>query len=192
MGEAFDKTAKLLGLPYPGGPNVEAARRARQCQAPMHLPRPLLDGLRRRMDFSFSGLKTAVRQLAQNAALNVDDACASFQAAVIDILCDRTAQALALFRAGFSGALGRPWWWPAASPPIRPIGAALDAAGGKPGFRHPHSAAQTLHRQCGDDRLGGAGAVRAGAARPARCQPAGALAAGWPSRRRWRSAPGWR
>ena len=66
-GEAFDKTAKLLGLPYPGGPNVEAA--ATHGNAKRYaLPRPLLDGRRSgRADFSFSGLKTAVRQLAQDS-----------------------------------------------------------------------------------------------------------------------------
>jgi N6-L-threonylcarbamoyladenine synthase len=63
------------------------------------LPRPLLG--RAGMDFSFSGLKTAVRQLANQGALAVDDACASFQAAAIDILCDRTARALSRFRADF-------------------------------------------------------------------------------------------
>ena len=55
-------------------------------------------------DFSFSGLKTAVRQLAQDKAINVDDASASFQAAVIDILCDRTrACAWRCFRRDFPG-----------------------------------------------------------------------------------------
>src|SRR6185312_9518699 len=52
-------------------------------------------------DFSFSGLKTATRQLVQAEAVDVNDAAASFQAAVIDILCDRTANALALFRRDF-------------------------------------------------------------------------------------------
>ena len=103
VGEAFDKTAKLLGLPYPGGPNVEA-RAAHGNAKAYALPRPLLG--RADMDFSFSGLKTAVRQLkTQNAALNVDDACASFQAAAIDILCDRTSRALSRFREDFPDAL---------------------------------------------------------------------------------------
>ena len=102
-GEAFDKTAKLLGLPYPGGPNVEA-RAARGNARRYALPRPLLgrpasEGLG--MAFSFSGLKTAVRQLKQDPALNVDDACASFQAAVIDILRDRVSNAFARFSADF-------------------------------------------------------------------------------------------
>jgi N6-L-threonylcarbamoyladenine synthase len=98
-GEAFDKTAKLLGLPYPGGPAVEEA--ATQGNAKRYpLPRPLLgravsEGSS--MGFSFSGLKTAVRQLVQNGAVDVNDAAASFQAAVIDILCDRTDSALSRF-----------------------------------------------------------------------------------------------
>jgi N6-L-threonylcarbamoyladenine synthase len=98
VGEAFDKTAKLLGLPYPGGPNVEthAARGNPRAYA---LPRPLLG--RPGMDFSFSGLKTAVRQLTVQTQVNADDACASFQAAAIDILRDRTARALARFGQDF-------------------------------------------------------------------------------------------
>ena len=90
VGEAFDKTAKMLGLPYPGGPGG-GSRRQRGNPRAYPLPRPLL-GRRTDADFSFSGLKTAVRQLAQDNAVNVDDACASFQAAVIDILRDRTTQ----------------------------------------------------------------------------------------------------
>ena len=94
-GEAFDKAAKLLGLSYPGGPQVEKA--AAHGNAKRYgLPRPLLG--RAGADFSFSGLKTALRQLVQNGAVDVNDAAASFQAAVMDILSDRTANALALFR----------------------------------------------------------------------------------------------
>ena len=109
VGEAFDKTAKILGLPYPGGPAVEAAARGGNPRA-HDLPRPLLQktgGLHKkgsgRADFSFSGLKTAVRQLAQNP-VRVEDVSASFQRAVIDILVDRTASAMAMFRADFPGA----------------------------------------------------------------------------------------
>ena len=65
VGEAFDKTAKLLGLPYPGGPNVESARRDGNAKRLCAAAAPA--GARTGMDFSFSGLKTAVRQLAQNA-----------------------------------------------------------------------------------------------------------------------------
>jgi N6-L-threonylcarbamoyladenine synthase len=103
VGEAFDKTAKILGLPYPGGPAVEEAAKAGNPRA-YDLPRPLLQKKNSgRADFSFSGLKTAVRQLAQKE-VNVADVSASFQKAVIDILCDRTASAMAMFHAGFPDA----------------------------------------------------------------------------------------
>jgi N6-L-threonylcarbamoyladenine synthase len=104
VGEAFDKTAKILGLPYPGGPAVEAAAKAGNPRA-YSLPRPLLhkrNGARAGADFSFSGLKTAMRQLAQQD-INVEDACASFQAAVIDILGDRSRIAMEMFRRDFPG-----------------------------------------------------------------------------------------
>ncbi|HEX4636625.1 MAG TPA: tRNA (adenosine(37)-N6)-threonylcarbamoyltransferase complex transferase subunit TsaD [Rhizomicrobium sp.] len=103
VGEAFDKAAKILGLPYPGGPAVERAARNGNPRA-FDLPRPLLN--RRdetRADFSFSGLKTALRQLAQKK-IDIQDASASFQAAVIDILCDRSRLAMAMFRRDFPGA----------------------------------------------------------------------------------------
>jgi len=103
VGEAFDKTAKLLGLSYPGGPAVE--QQAKHGNPRAHdLPRPLLSRRDdRRADFSFSGLKTAVRQLAQGG-VHVEDLCASFQAAVIDILCDRSRLAMQMFRRDFPGA----------------------------------------------------------------------------------------
>ncbi|WP_019222975.1 tRNA (adenosine(37)-N6)-threonylcarbamoyltransferase complex transferase subunit TsaD, partial [Bartonella rattaustraliani] len=83
LGEAFDKTAKLLGLPYPGGPALEkAALLGDKNRIP--LPRPLKG--EKRLDFSFSGLKTAVRQAATAMAplteVDVADIAASFQAAV--------------------------------------------------------------------------------------------------------------
>jgi N6-L-threonylcarbamoyladenine synthase len=104
-GEAFDKVAKLLGFAYPGGPNVEKAAESGNPKR-YALPRPLLGrsssaGV---ADFSFSGLKTAMRQLVQTGGVDVNDACASFQAAVIDILRDRTANALALFQRDFPDA----------------------------------------------------------------------------------------
>lgn len=98
-GEAFDKTAKLLGLPYPGGPAVERLARAGD-PARFALPRPLLG--RPGFDFSFAGLKTAVRQAAE--ALPPGDAqaradlAASFQAAVAAVLADRARRALARFK----------------------------------------------------------------------------------------------
>ena len=103
-GEAFDKTAKLLGLPQPGGPQVEAEA-ATGDPARFDFPRPLLD--RPGCDMSFSGLKTALRR-ARDAIVDERggltrqdraDLCASFQAAVADVLARKTARAMALFAA---------------------------------------------------------------------------------------------
>ena len=101
VGEAFDKTAKLLDLPYPGGPRVEALAKLGNAKR-YNLPRPMRG--RQRADFSFSGLKTAVRQLAQTGEISLADAAASFQAAVIDILVERTTVAIEMFRADFPDA----------------------------------------------------------------------------------------
>jgi N6-L-threonylcarbamoyladenine synthase len=97
-GEAFDKAAKLLGLAYPGGPNLERAAEHGNARR-YALPRPLMG--REGADFSFSGLKTAVRQLVQSGGVDTNDAAASFQSAVIDILVDRTSNALSLFERDF-------------------------------------------------------------------------------------------
>ena len=93
-GEAFDKVARLLGLPYPGGPSVQ---RAAENGDPTRFkfPRAKLEG---QYDFSFSGLKTAVLYEVNNLqkkgeTLPVEDLAASFQAAVIDVLFNRTMQA---------------------------------------------------------------------------------------------------
>lgn len=103
LGEAFDKTAKMLGLPYPGGPNVEKAAASGDA-ARFALPRPMKGSAQ--PDFSFSGLKTAVRQAAEAVAplsqQDVADICASFQAAVADALADRVRRALERFRAEFA------------------------------------------------------------------------------------------
>jgi len=100
LGEAFDKAAKLLGLPYPGGPAVEHAARTGD-PARVALPRPLID--RPGADFSFSGLKTALRLAAEAAAPlsdnDVADFCASFQAAVIDVVVNRAEHAMEMFAA---------------------------------------------------------------------------------------------
>ena len=100
VGEAFDKTAKLLDLGFPGGPAVERAAAAGD-PARFDLPRPLIG--RPGLDFSFSGLKTAVRQAAEAfgwppAPGDVADMAASFQAAVADVLGDRARRALAVAR----------------------------------------------------------------------------------------------
>jgi N6-L-threonylcarbamoyladenine synthase len=98
VGEAFDKTAKLLGLPYPGGPHVELEALKGDPER-FALPRPMLG--RVKPDFSFSGLKTALRIEAEKMIpLNnatVSDLCASFQACVVDVLVDRTRAALRTF-----------------------------------------------------------------------------------------------
>jgi len=101
VGEAFDKTAKLLRLPYPGGPAVEQAAKTGN-PARFDLPRPLKG--REGCDFSFSGLKTAVRHQAVGLGKerldpqDVADLCASFQASITDVLCERSAHAMERFR----------------------------------------------------------------------------------------------
>ena len=101
VGEAFDKAAKMLGLGYPGGPAIERAALDGDATR-FALPRPLMG--RPGCHFSFSGLKTAVRRAVESlpgpepAAGDVADLAASFQTAVADVLCDRTANALAIFR----------------------------------------------------------------------------------------------
>jgi N6-L-threonylcarbamoyladenine synthase len=90
-GEAFDKTAKLLGLGFPGGPAVEtAAERGNPAAVP--LPRPLLGS--DEPHFSFAGLKSAVLRARESGLYATDDIAASFQQAVIDCLVDRTARAI--------------------------------------------------------------------------------------------------
>jgi len=99
IGEAFDKTAKMLGLPYPGGPAVERAAE-RGDPTRFAFPRPLTG--RWEPDFSLSGLKTAVRlealKIAPLSEQDVADLCASFQAAVVDMVADRVRAALRLMR----------------------------------------------------------------------------------------------
>src|SRR5499425_229835 len=100
IGEAFDKTAKLLGLGYPGGQRVEQEA-ARGNPSRFILPRPMLG--REDADFSFSGLKTALRLEAEKIAPlsneDVADLCASFQQAVVDVVKDRLRSGLRVFRA---------------------------------------------------------------------------------------------
>jgi N6-L-threonylcarbamoyladenine synthase len=91
-GEAFDKTAKLLGLGFPGGPAVERAAREGDSKA-VRLPRPLLGSAE--PHFSFAGLKSAVLRASETRLYRREDIAASFQQAVVDCLVDRTARALA-------------------------------------------------------------------------------------------------
>ncbi|MEQ6332702.1 tRNA (adenosine(37)-N6)-threonylcarbamoyltransferase complex transferase subunit TsaD [Sphingobium sp. MK2] len=90
-GEAFDKTAKLLGLGYPGGPLVEKAAAQGNAKA-VPLPRPLVGTAE--PHFSFAGLKSAVMRAVQSGHYSTQDIAASFQHAVIDCLIDRTRRAL--------------------------------------------------------------------------------------------------
>jgi len=102
MGEAFDKVAKMLGLPYPGGPEVERAARGGD-PARFAFPRPMLG--RADANFSLSGLKTAVRNEASRLtpleAKDISDLCASFQAAVLESTADRLSVGLKLFHEQF-------------------------------------------------------------------------------------------
>ncbi len=131
-GEAYDKVAKLVGLGYPGGPIVDARARQGNPQAiafpvprlthddrnvgpTTHLPEGFARELRRRADFSFSGLKTAVRRHVELATgggtrplaeAAIDDICASFQRVVIETLLDRTFRAAEWFDARAVGIAG--------------------------------------------------------------------------------------
>ncbi len=99
LGEAFDKTAKLLGLGFPGGPLVESFAEQGDANR-FDLPRPLKG--RAGCDFSFSGLKTAVRETAEDVGSMTGkdkaDICASFQLAVADTVADRLHKAFEIFR----------------------------------------------------------------------------------------------
>jgi N6-L-threonylcarbamoyladenine synthase len=106
VGEAFDKTAALLRLGYPGGPAVEAAAQKGDPDR-FALPRPMAG--RAGCDFSFSGLKTAVRHAVAGLpdgeadARAASDLAAAFQEATADVLTDRTANAISRFREEFPG-----------------------------------------------------------------------------------------
>ncbi|MDP3953442.1 MAG: tRNA (adenosine(37)-N6)-threonylcarbamoyltransferase complex transferase subunit TsaD [bacterium] len=98
VGEAFDKVARLLGLPYPGGPEIQRVAEKGDVRA-VELPRPMLD--QDNFDFSFSGLKTAVLYFLRGKRLTpklVADTAASFQEAVIETLVEKTAKAAWLYR----------------------------------------------------------------------------------------------
>jgi N6-L-threonylcarbamoyladenine synthase len=112
LGECFDKSAKLMGLPYPGGPNVEKA--ARGCtdktaaEKRFPLPRPMMG--REGSDFSFSGLKTAVRNHVDHLPegpldpMDVAMLCSSFESAVCAIVRDRCKSAIERFIAQYKPA----------------------------------------------------------------------------------------
>jgi N6-L-threonylcarbamoyladenine synthase len=101
-GEAFDKVAKLLKLPYPGGPEVSRLAEKGNPNA-IAFPRPMLN--HKNYNFSFSGLKTAVLYHTQSEKSKVksekykQDVCASFQAAVVDVLVQKTMRAVKEYKA---------------------------------------------------------------------------------------------
>ena len=92
VGEAFDKAAKLLGLPYPGGPAIEQLAKSGSPDA-VPLPRPLVGS--REPHFSFAGLKSAVQRAMASGNFRREDIAAALQQAVVDCLVDRTRLALA-------------------------------------------------------------------------------------------------
>ena len=92
-GEAFDKAAKLLGLPYPGGPAIEELAAEGDAKA-VPLPRPLVGS--GDPNFSFAGLKSAVQRVVVSGQYRPADVAASFQQAVVDCLVDRMRLALQL------------------------------------------------------------------------------------------------
>ena len=178
LGEAYDKAAKMLDLGFPGGPAVERAARAGD-PTRFVLPRPMLG--QPGCNFSFSGLKTALRQTIERLGPDalepplLHDLCASFQAAAADVLVDRTRRAALLFKTDY------------------PAGSALVVAGGVAANAYlraclarladelapapDRAAAASMHRQWRDGRLGGPGAPRARPDRRSRDARARTLAA---------------
>jgi N6-L-threonylcarbamoyladenine synthase len=97
VGEAFDKVARILGLPYPGGPEVQKIALRGDANA-ISFPRPMAD--QKNYDFSFSGLKTAVLyHTRDNPKTNKADIAASFQEAALDVLLKKTSRAVREFGA---------------------------------------------------------------------------------------------
>lgn len=89
-GECFDKCAKILGLAYPGGPEI--AKKAKKGQPTINFPRPMINS--HDFNFSFSGLKTAVLYFKRdNKRYNINDVCASIQQAIIDVLLHKLRKA---------------------------------------------------------------------------------------------------
>jgi N6-L-threonylcarbamoyladenine synthase len=134
VGEAFDKVAKLLGVAYPGGPAVEKLA-AKGDGKRFSLPRPLRgrDGA----DFSFSGLKTAVRQIVRGDNFKPEqsaDLAASFQRAVLDILVERSRSAMAMFRRDFPDTQTPDFVVAGGVAANRAIGAAIEALCTEQGF----------------------------------------------------------
>jgi N6-L-threonylcarbamoyladenine synthase len=150
LGEAFDKTAKLLGLGFPGGPAVERAAAAGQSTGKptgrFRLPRPMLG--RAEPHFSFAGLKTALRRQAQTLAPlkegDIADLCAEFQTAVCESVADRVRRAMDLADARLG------WQRPGHSGPGSGTGGGhLVIAGGVAANRHLATALRALAERRG-------------------------------------------
>ena len=143
-GEAFDKTAQLLGLGYPGGPALSKLA-ATGDAGRFTLPRPMLNS--GDFDFSFSGLKTAVLTLVRKVGLDeAADIAAAFQAAAVEVLVSKSLAACAHSGASAAGGCRRRGRQRAPARTAHPRGG---------GTRHQRvlSAAGVLHRQRRDDRL---------------------------------------
>lgn len=157
-GEAFDKTAKLLGLPYPGGPALAMLAESGSASR-FDLPRPMIDS--KNLDFSFSGLKTAVAMVCASIKLDDQaraDIAAAFQEAVVDVLVAKCSRAMDNTEIGslvVAGGVG-------ANTALRK---ALGGAGSKKGFAVYYPAIE----YCTDN---GAMIALAGALRLGRCSHA--------------------
>ncbi len=141
-GEAFDKTAKLLGLGYPGGPAIERAAREGDPRR-FSLPRPMRG--RPGCDFSFSGLKTAVREIVARrpnlGPRDVADLAAAIELAISDVLAERTGRAIRIFCER------------------HPEGRALVAAGGVAANQRLRRRLSALAEDCGLDFVAPAPAI---------------------------------
>lgn len=94
-GECFDKCARLLGLPYPGGPHIAKLAQKGNPKA-VDLPRPMIDS--DDFDFSFSGLKTAFANLVKQSNFKKEDLAACLEKAIVDVLVDKTIKAAKLYK----------------------------------------------------------------------------------------------
>ena len=93
-GEAFDKAAKMMKIGYPGGPIISTEAEKYKNKSEIHLPRPMINS--DNFDFSFSGLKTAIRYALENDKNwknKIPEYCAEFQQAIIDVLIKKTISA---------------------------------------------------------------------------------------------------
>ena len=156
LGEAFDKAAKLLGLGYPGGPEVE--RHAARGQATIKLPRPMLG--RPEPHFSLAGLKTALRHEAlkrgrRSSEQAIADLCASFQEAVADVVSDRTARAMEIYEERLGPEAQRALVVAGGVAANQRLKRALEEVRRRARLPPRGAAAGALHRQCRHDRLGG-------------------------------------